>query len=280
MINDELDVLVRELPMSTLREAIGHVLSSPGKRVRPLILLFSSQAFGGDTARSMNAALAVELVHAASLVHDDILDEGIERRGAPTTVERYGTDAALLCGDYLISRSIELISWYRQPVISAFSSACMEMSEGELLDISRKHSKDEYYRCIYKKTASLFAASAKIGCLIAGAQEEDINCLERYGMHLGLAYQIVDDLREMLGLDHGKKSVRRSVTLPGIYGEKYSLDATLELCTTAVSDNCSAAKNALKIAGGDLIMKDRLSVVVDLMTMGLMKECKLQKSLS
>jgi octaprenyl-diphosphate synthase len=183
LINEGLDKLADELPSSGFGEVIRHVLSSPGKRVRPLILVTSSQAFGGDPEEAMDAALAVELVHAASLVHDDILDCGVERRGEPSALERYGRDAALLCGDYLISRSIDLISGYRQPVIKAFSAACMKMSQGEMLDLSNLSSQEEYYRCISAKTASLFAASAKMGCLIACAGIDDVSKFEVYGQN-------------------------------------------------------------------------------------------------
>lgn len=279
MIEDELAALAGEPPKVGLGEVIRYLLSSPGKRVRPLILILSSEAFGGDVAQSMNAALAVELVHAASLVHDDILDQGIERRGAPSTVERFGANAALLCGDYLISRSIELISWYSQPVINTFSRACMDMSEGEMLDLSRKSSADDYYLSVRKKTASLFAASAKLGCMIAGARDEDIIHFERYGIHLGMAYQIVDDLKEYLGLDHSKRSLRRSVTLPELYGEMYPKKTALLLCARAISDNSCFAKSALARAGGNQTMKERLALIVDQMTIGWMDECELLKNL-
>ena len=279
MIEDELAALAGELPKAGLGEVIRYVLSTPGKRMRPLILIFSSEAFGGDAAFSMNAALAIELVHAASLVHDDILDQGIERRGAPSTAKRYGVNAALLCGDYLISRSIELISWYSQSVIDTFSKACMDMSLGEMLDLSRSNSTDDYYLSIRKKTASLFAASAKIGSLIAGAPEEDAINFERYGIHLGMAYQIMDDLREYMGIDQGKRSLRRSVTLPELYGKIYSMETALKLTLSAISDNSCCAKSALAIAGGDEKIKESLASIVDQMTTNWVDECELLKNL-
>lgn len=199
LINGELIRLTERLPAPGLGEVIKYVLASPGKRVRPLILILSSEAFGCDPAKSMDAALALELVHAASLVHDDILDCGTERRGAASAFNRYGLEAALLCGDYLISRSIGLMSGYSQKVVEAFSQACMEMSEGEMLDLANGKGPEDYYLCICKKTASLISASSKIGCLIAGADDEDVALFERYGMHLGLAYQVADDLNEFWG---------------------------------------------------------------------------------
>ncbi len=279
LINDDLARLVRDLPPSDLGEIITYILSSPGKRVRPLILISSAQAFGGTALQAMNAALAIELVHAASLVHDDILDCGVERRGSPSTFERYGTDAALLAGDYLISRSIELVSYYSQPVISCFARACMSMSEGEMLDLSKTCSPEDYYLCISKKTASLFAASAKMGCLIADASNEDAARFKQYGLHLGLAYQILDDLEEYMGIDQGKHSKKTSVTLPWIYSELYGRETAVDMCKKAVGDHCAKAKVALSLASGDRTMKSRLEEIVDLMALKGLDRCRLQKSL-
>ena len=279
LINREISRLVACLPKSDLGEVISYVLTNPGKRVRPLILIFSSQAFGGDAQHAVNAAMAVELVHAASLVHDDILDAGKMRRGSPSTLERYGPEAALLAGDYLISKSIELISHYSQPVITTFAKACMSMSEGEMLDLSRASSYEEYYACISRKTASLFAASACIGCLITSAPAEEVARLQRYGMHLGMAYQILDDLEEHLGIDQGKASVKASVTLPKIYGRQHTTETAVQMCTKAIDDNCSEAKLALDESSGGALIKDRLHELIDRMTLQGLDQCRSQVSL-
>lgn len=279
LINREISRLVADLPKSDLGEVISYVLTNPGKRVRPLILIFSSQAFGGDALESANAALAVELVHAASLVHDDILDAGKMRRGSPSTLMRYGPEAALLAGDYLISKSIELISNYSKPVITTFAKACMSMSEGEMLDLSRASSYEEYHACIFRKTASLFAASARIGCLIASAPAEEVAGLERYGMHLGMAYQILDDLEEHLGIDQGKASGKASVTLPRIYDQQYTADNAVQMCIKAVRDNCLEAKSALDLSTGDALTKNRLLELIDRMTLQGLDQCRSQVSL-
>jgi len=279
LINEELKRLSGVLPNTELGEVINYALSSPGKRMRPLILIFSSETFGGDANQSINAALAVELVHAASLVHDDILDEGIERRGAPSTAHKYGAEAALLCGDYLISKSIGLISGYSPHVIEVFSQACMDMSEGEMLDLTSRSSPSDYYACINKKTASIQAASAKIGCMIGGAGDEDVGLFKSYGMHLGLAYQIADDLTEFLGIDEGKLSQKSSVTLPVIYRKNHSLEDTLKLCAEVIRDHCSSAKKALSAAGGDSVIKARLGCIVDKINVEWEDECRLLKNL-
>jgi octaprenyl-diphosphate synthase len=279
LINSELSSLIVGLPKSDLGEVISYVLSSPGKRVRPLILIFSAQAFGGNCALAINAAIAVELVHGASLVHDDILDFGMQRRGAPSTLERYGSDAAILAGDYLISKSIELISSYSPMVIRAFAKACMSMSEGEMLDLSSASSDQEYYSCISRKTASLFAAAAQIGSLIACASSEEVTRLERYGMHLGLAYQILDDLEEHLGIYQGKSSSKSSVTLPRIYCQQHPEELVLQMCVRTIEGHCAEAKKALAESCADNKMKERLEELVDQMTQQGLNQCRSLRSL-
>ena len=294
LINRELAELVKGLPESDLGEVIAYALSSQGKRVRPLILILSARAFGASSAEAINAALATELVHAASLVHDDILDCGVERRGSPSAIERFGTEAALLAGDYLISKSIELISGYSRPVICTFSTACMSMSEGEMLDLSRTCTFHDYYRCISQKTATLFAASASMGCLIARAHPEDVTRLERYGLNLGLAYQILDDLEEFLGIDQGKISRKTSVILQRFSENMCSEDnldnlhaeekrrarvTALQTCVKAIEDHCLKAKSALCESSGDAAMKSRLESIVDEMTHRGLEKCRSQKSL-
>ena len=287
LINKELAALVRDLPDSPLGEILSYVLSAPGKRVRPLILILSAEALGTPPDRSINAALAIELVHAASLVHDDILDHGVERRGSPSALERFGPEASLLAGDWLISRSIDLISGYSQPVIRAFSRACMDMSEGELMDLSCAGSPEDYYQCISKKTASLFAASAKIGGLIGGAGKEDVARLESYGLHLGLGYQVLDDLEEYLGLDQGKSSQKSSVTLPRIYANSLSnssdtdsdAETAVQMCIRITDDHCNQAKQALASLEGDERIKLLLLEIVDEMTCRGLQRCRSQKSL-
>lgn len=279
MIENGLSAIVDESPKSDIGEVVAYVLSSPGKRVRPLILLFSAQAFGGDSRQALDAGLAIELVHAASLVHDDILDSGVERRGAPSAVERFGLEAALLTGDYLISKSIDLVSSYGQPVIRTFAGACMKMAEGEMMDLSRISSPKDYYHCVSRKTASLFAASARMGCLISGAATEDVSRFEQYGMHLGLAYQILDDMEEVLGVDQGKRSLKKSFTLPRVHSERLSQDQAMELCKDAVGSHFSAAQDSLQAAGGSEEMKMRLSSIAEQMTDRWVNECKLQSHL-
>lgn len=279
IIDDRLACLVRDLPDSPLGEIVGYVLSAPGKRVRPLILMLSSEAFGGTAREAVNAALAIELVHAASLVHDDILDQGIQRRGTQSALERFGPEAALLAGDWLISRSIELISHYSQPAIATFSQACMDMSEGELMDLSVASSPDDYYQCISKKTASLFSASAKIGAMLSGAGDRDVAILDSYGKHLGLGYQVLDDLEEFLGLEQGKSSKKSSVTLPLIYSSLHQHDVAAQMCIRVIDEHRRSAKDALRNSSGLEPELRRLESIVDEMTSRGLERCRSPKSL-
>ncbi len=279
LIENGLRSLAAESCHLNVGELIDYVLTSPGKRVRPLILLISAEAFGCEAERALDAALAVELAHAASLIHDDILDCGIERRGIPSAVKKFGVEASLLGGDYLISMSIGLISSYGEPAIRLFSKACMDMAEGEMIDLSRITSPVGYYQCVTKKTAALFAAAAKLGCLIAGATPLDQSLYERYGLGLGIAYQIVDDLEEIIGVDQGKRSAKKSSTLPRIYSMTYSQEEAIQRCLDAVGEHANDARDSLLSAGGDPEMKERLLMILSRMTESMVKRCSLQSPL-
>lgn len=219
LINGAIISLVNDLDESNLKRIVHHVFDSGGKRIRPITLILCSELFGGDADECLDAALAIELIHSASLIHDDILDTGLVRRGAPSVYHRFGLAAAILCGDFLISKGIELISRYDQAVIQDFGRAGMSMAEGEAIDVNSNEtefSEGDYFECINKKTASLFAASACMGSRVGGASAQSVNRCAEFGMHLGMAYQIVDDLLEYQELQHEKKSANRAITLPHI----------------------------------------------------------------
>nr|WP_263854002.1 polyprenyl synthetase family protein [Methanohalophilus profundi] len=131
-INKALIDFVEEIDNgSNMKKVVAHICQSGGKKTRPVILLLPSRICGSEIGNALDAALSIELIHSASLIHDDLLDRGILRRGAKTAHEVYGTPAAMLAGDYLISKSIELISAYGKEVGMEFGRAGMEMAEGE-----------------------------------------------------------------------------------------------------------------------------------------------------
>ncbi|HIH45172.1 MAG TPA: polyprenyl synthetase family protein [Candidatus Methanoperedenaceae archaeon] len=247
LINLALEDMQRSLGTTyAVEEQVRHVTGSGGKRIRPAIVLLTGELFGCAPTKAMKAALAIELIHSASLIHDDILDMGVERRGTPSLHEKFGVANAMLCGDYLISKSIELISYYPQEVVADFASAGMRMSEGEMLDTCPDMPDEEMYMdCIRKKTASLFRSSASIGGRIAGAGRDDIERCAMYGEHVGIAYQITDDLVEFLGAEVDKHSIKTSVTLPQIYAVKMAHEDAVDECLDRVMEHVRAAKTIL-----------------------------------
>lgn len=209
-IEDRLFEVVEEFDAPRLAEIARYAIGSGGKRTRPLMLVLTAELFGCEMERALDAAVAVELMHTASLVHDDILDEGVWRRGRYTANRSFGTDAAMLCGDMLICVSVGLLGKYDEEVMHTFSRAGVSMAEGELLDISDITSKEAYLECIQRKTASLFSAACTMGALIAHAPPRCVEACGRMGWHVGMGYQMVDDLREHIQTD--KISLRRRST--------------------------------------------------------------------
>ena len=249
-ITDAMSVMLAEMDKSSqMNKMVSHVCNSGGKKIRPIILMLSTEICGADSKKSVDAALAIELIHSASLIHDDLLDGGVIRRGLPSAHEKFGHAAAMLCGDFLISKSIELISPFGRNAVRDFGRAGMCMAEGETIDVKSVTGKFEvsnYYECIRKKTASLFAASASIGAYIGGADEEIANKCRLYGEHVGTAYQIVDDLLEYLDAQDDKKSTNESVTLPQIYLKKMSHEDAVNRSIEEVKKQVMSASGILE----------------------------------
>ncbi|APH39152.1 polyprenyl synthetase family protein [Methanohalophilus halophilus] len=244
-INKALIDFVEEIDNdSKMKKVVAHICQSGGKKTRPVILLLSSRVCGSEIENTLDAALAIELIHSASLIHDDLLDRGVLRRGFKTAHEVYGTAAAMLAGDYLISKSIELISSYGKETGTEFGRAGMEMAEGEAMDVDllEKNSKNriEYFNCIEKKTASLFAASAAMGAYVAGADEDTASKLRHFGNKLGTAYQIVDDMLEYTSKVNNKESIHISPSLVDIYrqdmADAQAIEKTMEVVEQLVSE--------------------------------------------
>jgi len=193
IVNSDVDVL---------REASHHILEAGGKRVRPRLTLLAYEAVGGTDLKSvLPVAAAVELVHTATLVHDDINDHGSLRRGRPTVNARWGRTFALLTGDYLFTKVYELMAPFKDLNI-VFADATVALVEGETLQAAAAKNgqldRETYTRIIAKKTASLFAAATKLGGMLGNGTKEQIDALEQYGFNLGLAFQIVDDILDLV----------------------------------------------------------------------------------
>jgi len=275
IINDELEKLVESSnTIPKVKKALRYIIGAGGKRTRPIIVLLSGRISGGDYEDVMNAALAVELIHTASLAHDDVIDRGIVRRNVETLHVKYDTSLAILLGDWLISKSVELTSVYGEEIIAEFARVGMMMSEGEVMDIDSNKNihfgEEDYFKCIQMKTASLFGYSAKNAAKIVCDDVKASEKLFDYGNNLGLAYQLVDDLLEFLEMFEDKRSELESRTLPLIYEEKYGFDEAVLRVLDLIKEYADRSRNALDYFD-DGEAKQKLLKMVDFMTDDLLK---------
>jgi len=186
-----------------LGEKIKYVLRTQGKRLRPIIVLLSAQSVGGRIETVRKLALAIELLHVASLIHDDILDQDILRRNELTANIKWGIRDAVLVGDALASLSLYFSADYESEIVKIISQTCVILSDGEYLDVkeaidTRKES--DYIETTRRKSASLFKASAQCGAIAAKAKRDETDALNVFGENFGLAYQIKDDLFDIIPL--------------------------------------------------------------------------------
>ena len=169
-----------------------------GKRIRPLILMLSAEAVGVPSTKTDLASVAVELLHTESIIHDDIIDEQIKRRDRDSFHKRYGNNTSILSADFVFGIILEIVSRYNDPrVAKELSLAAIKMCEGEQRELNmnaRKVPWVEYLTVISEKTAVLFQTSSKLGAVIGGGNEEEIDGLAGFGVNLGIAYQIHDDI--------------------------------------------------------------------------------------
>lgn len=201
---DEMLVAVVDSDVKTLHDASVHILTSGGKRIRPQMALLSYLAAGGENIEEViPVASAVEMVHTATLVHDDINDHSLTRRGKATVHSVWGRTFALLTGDYLFTKVYELMAPYGSEFNVIMAEACSRLVEGETLQAyaAKKGTIDRetYKQIIAMKTASLFEAAAKMGAKLATAEQEIVSNLSDYAYNLGLTFQIVDDILDVIG---------------------------------------------------------------------------------
>ncbi|HKR22060.1 MAG TPA: polyprenyl synthetase family protein, partial [Pyrinomonadaceae bacterium] len=207
-----------------------YLRKSGGKRVRPALTILSNYAVGGDGARynSIRMATVMEFLHTATLVHDDIIDKAETRRNRPTVNALYGNETAVLMGDWLYMSAFETSLAERSlPILDILTSVTRKMTEGELLQLTllghADISEGQYFDVLKRKTAYLFSASCEIGAILGGANEKQQTALRDYGLNLGTAFQLVDDLLDFtsddttFGKATGADLLGGKVTLPLIY---------------------------------------------------------------
>ena len=195
--------------------------------MRPMLILLMAQNFGRVSQVTQNAAVGLELLHTASLVHDDVVDESSERRGQASVNATYDNKVAVLVGDYILSSALLRVSMTdNQKIIQLLAELGRTLAAGEILQLSNIHnqeiSEDVYYQIINNKTAALFEACSKIGALSAGATDEEIAAAAKFGQNIGMIFQIRDDIFDYfdskeIGKPTGNDMVEGKLTLPVIY---------------------------------------------------------------
>ncbi|MFQ5837348.1 MAG: polyprenyl synthetase family protein [Thermoplasmata archaeon] len=187
-----------------LTEIASYVIRSGGKRIRPAVTLLSFYAVGGtDVQDAVKIAAALELIHNATLIHDDINDGGTTRRGKPAAYKKYGIQNALVTGDFLFTKAFAIGGRFDSEIVDITAQACVQLAEGEIRQ--KIHSRDlsmseeDYIGIIRRKTAWPISAGARIGAILGGGSVEQILALGQYGTNLGIAFQIVDDILDVVG---------------------------------------------------------------------------------
>lgn len=215
-------------PVALIPDIAGHLVHAGGKRIRPMLTLASARLFGYRGDDHIKLAAAVELIHGATLLHDDVVDASALRRGEDTANVIWGNKESVLVGDFIFSRAFELMVGARDlKVLQIISSASGVIAEGEVLQLATQKNLaatvDMYLAVIEAKTAALFAAAAQAGAAIAGCCEADEAAMRRFGLNLGIAYQLIDDALDYSGLEAalgkrvGDDFREGKMTLPIVY---------------------------------------------------------------
>lgn len=208
-----------------LREASTQLLQAGGKRIRPIFVLLSGQMGHYNIERFNTVAVSLELIHMATLVHDDVVDDSQLRRGKPTVKQLYGNRVAMYTGDYILARALENITTIKDPELhQLLSKTLVEVCVGEIEQIQFKYNFDQqlrdYLRRIKRKTALLIATSCKLGAIAGQTTKEEARRLYQYGYYIGMSYQIIDDILDFtssekeLGKPTASDLLQGNITLP------------------------------------------------------------------
>jgi len=207
IIHREMDAFVKQQENQNLYQPISYILSLGGKRLRPALCLLAAQSFGASPERAIKQALAIEIFHNFSLMHDDIMDNAPLRRGMPTVHEKWNTNSAILSGDAMLVQAYQLVA--QSPaealpqILSLFSKTAIEVCEGQQLDMEFETRNDvgvsEYLEMIRLKTSVLLAAALELGAIVGGANQKDAEAIYSFGENLGIAFQLRDDYLDVFG---------------------------------------------------------------------------------
>jgi len=263
----EVDNVIRQRLHSdvVLVNQLSHyIINSGGKRLRPILLLLSARAFGYQGYNHIPLAAVVEFIHTATLLHDDVVDASDMRRGRDTANAIWGNEASVLVGDFLYSRAFQMmVEVGSMSVMDILASSTNVIAEGEVMQLMNCHepntTEETYLEVIRYKTAKLFEAASKLGAVISGRTDEEIDALSRYGMHLGTAFQLIDDVldyshsSEDIGKNVGDDLAEGKPTLPLIYvmrhGNSEQVNIVKESIEKGGRDNIDAIISAVISTG-------------------------------
>ncbi len=234
-----------EVPL--VNQVAEYIINSGGKRLRPTLVLLAGGAFGKITPQHHTLAAVVEFIHTATLLHDDVVDGSGMRRGQPTANNLFGNAASVLVGDFIYSRAFQMmVGVGEMHVMQILADATNIIAEGEVLQLLNCHdadtTDDAYLKVIHYKTAKLFEAATRLGAVIDRASPEDEAAMARYGMHLGTAFQLIDDVLDFsgdaneIGKNLGDDLAEGKPTLPLLYAMRHGNTEQATLIRRAIEE--------------------------------------------
>jgi len=252
-----------------IRDVVRHLTKSGGKRIRPILVILSSRLCGCRSDEHLPYAAIVEFIHTATLLHDDVVDNAETRRGSATANILWGNEPSVLVGDFLFSKSFDLMAiHHNKEILKVMSKATTDLAEGEIMELLKTSDaqtlEGEYYEVIASKTAVLLSAACEIGALLGGVEREKRIALRDFGFHIGMAFQLTDDVLDYastdstLGKDAGRDLKEGKVTLPLIHAlktatqqEKESIEKNLAKSHTTKEDFRNVKRIIEKYGGLD-----------------------------
>ena len=262
-----------------LGSALAHIRQRGGKRMRPMLILLTARNYGVVSDVTLHGAVGLELLHTASLVHDDVVDESSERRGQASVNATYDNKVAVLVGDYILSTALLNVSFTgHQDIIQNLAELGRTLSNGEILQLTniqnQEISEEVYYQVIRQKTAALFESCSVVGALSVGATSEQVEQAKKFGQNIGIIFQIRDDIFDYydskeIGKPTGNDMAEGKLTLPVIYAlNKYPLESMLTLAKKVKSGTVNADEIAVlvefaKTSGGIEYAEQRMNYFAD-----------------
>ncbi len=244
------DMVIRsrlDSEVALIRQISEYIIGNGGKRLRPLLVLLSSGAFDFKGKERLELAATIEFIHTATLLHDDVVDTSEQRRGKATANALFGNAASVLVGDFLYSRAFQMmVEVDIMEVMRTVANATNVIAEGEVLQLLNCHNadidEDSYLQVIRYKTAKLFEAASRVGAILGGASSEQMDAMSAYGMHLGTAFQLIDDVLDYSGEigDTGKNLgddlLEGKPTLPLIHALEHGTPEQAKLIRSAIEN--------------------------------------------